>query len=288
MKKSVGAGIWFQGARPRTWGAAIAPVVVGSALAAAMSAFDFTLALLALFVALGLQIGVNYANDYSDGVRGTDTKRVGPVRLVGQGLAAAQAVKTAAFVAFTFASIAGLVLSTASGQFWLMPTGLVALLAAWFYTGGKRPYGYRGFGEVVAFLFFGPIAVLGTLVTQLGRFELSGVWAGVGLGCFAASLLLINNIRDVPTDSKNAKMTLALRVGVKNARAIYLMLLVVPFICLVPLAGLLGNGALLGLVGAPLALLAYRVSDPVRALGLTSLAELVFALTFSIGVLTLG
>ncbi|MBM3723370.1 MAG: 1,4-dihydroxy-2-naphthoate polyprenyltransferase [Actinobacteria bacterium] len=277
--------IWVQGARPRTLGAAFAPVVVGSALAAAQNSFQVGLALLALLVALGLQVGVNYANDYSDGVRGTDANRVGPTRLVGQGLASPKAVKNAAFFSFAIALVAGVLLSITSEQLWLLPVGLVAVFAAWFYTGGKNPYGYRGFGEVVAFVFFGPVAVLGTSVTQLGKFDINALWGGLGIGCFAAALLLINNIRDVPSDIKSGKRTLAVKIGAKNARSLYLLLLVAPFFCLVPLAGQLGNGVFVGLVAAPLALLAYRPTNPVRALGLTSLAELVFALTFSIGVL---
>lgn len=287
---SAGAGfrVWLQGARPRTLGAAIAPVFVGSVLAANDDAFDAIAALLALVVALSLQIGVNYANDYSDGIRGTDRERVGPVRLVGQGLASPTAVKAAAFICFGIAGLAGLALSLYANEIWLILIGLLAILAAWFYTGGQKPYGYRGFGEVVAFVFFGPIALIGTYITQAQTFAVSTLWAGTAMGAFAAALLLVNNIRDVPSDLENGKITLAVRLGVRRARWLYFTLLFVPFLCLVPLAQLVGLGCLLALVATPLALGAFFTTRPIKALSLTSLAELTFALGFSFGLVLLG
>jgi len=269
-------------------GAAISPVFVGSVLAAYDSSFDALAALLALVVALSLQIGVNYANDYSDGIRGTDRERIGPVRLVGQRLASPAAVKTAAYICFGIAGFAGLALSLYANEIWLILIGALAILAAWFYTGGQKPYGYRGFGEVVAFIFFGPIALIGTYITQAQTFSLSTIWAGTAMGAFAAALLLVNNIRDVPSDLANGKLTLAVRLGVPRARWLYVTLLLVPFLCLLPLTQLVGFGCLLALVATPLALGAFFTGRPVKALGLTSLAELTFAIAFSVGLVLFG
>ncbi|MHA6751384.1 MULTISPECIES: 1,4-dihydroxy-2-naphthoate polyprenyltransferase [Dermacoccus] len=218
---------WVEGARPRTLPAAIAPVLVGTGAAYAMEKANPGYALLALIVALFLQIGVNYANDYSDGIRGTDEDRVGPVRLVGQGLANPGNVKLAAFGCFFIAAFVGLALVTLSNTPWLLLVGVAAILAAWFYTGGKRPYGYMGLGEVFVFVFFGLVAVLGTTYTQAHTLSPSA-WAGsIGVGAIACAILVTNNLRDIPTDVEAGKHTLAVRLGDKATRTFYVLLIAV-------------------------------------------------------------
>ena len=222
------ASDWVQGARPRTLPAAAAPVLVGSGAAAHLGAFDLGRAALALGVALTLQVGVNYANDYSDGIRGTDVDRVGPMRLTASGTARPSTVKAAAFTAFGVAALLGTWLVALSGQWWLLAVGAAAILAAWGYTGGRRPYGYRGLGEVGVFTFFGLVAVLGTTYTQAG--ELSWpAWVGaVAVGMLACALLMANNLRDVPTDALVGKRTLAVRLGEPRSRRVYAALVVLP------------------------------------------------------------
>ncbi|WP_028050160.1 1,4-dihydroxy-2-naphthoate polyprenyltransferase [Cellulomonas sp. URHD0024] len=222
------ASDWVQGARLRTLPAAAAPVLVGSGAAAQLDAFDLGRAALALGVALALQVGVNYANDYSDGIRGTDVDRVGPLRLTASGTASPRTVKGAAFTAFGIAAILGLWLVSLAGQWWLLAVGAVSILAAWGYTGGRRPYGYRGLGEVGVFTFFGLVAVLGTTYTQAG--ELSwAAWVGaVAVGMLACALLMANNLRDVPTDALVGKRTLAVRLGDHRSRRVYAALVVLP------------------------------------------------------------
>jgi 1,4-dihydroxy-2-naphthoate octaprenyltransferase len=211
---------WIEGARPRTLPAAIAPVLVGSGAAAFIDGFVWWKALLALGVALALQIGVNYANDYSDGIRGTDEHRVGPLRLVGSKVATARQVKLAAFVCFGVGAALGLVLA-ATSAWWLLAVGAVAILAAWFYTGGRTPYGYRALGEVSVFLFFGLVAVLGTTYVQAGRLHWTAVAGAVGIGALACALLVANNLRDIPTDAVAGKRTLAVRLGERRTRRFY-------------------------------------------------------------------
>jgi 1,4-dihydroxy-2-naphthoate octaprenyltransferase len=222
------ASDWVQGARLRTLPAAAAPVLVGSGAAAHLGAFDLGRAALALGVALALQVGVNYANDYSDGIRGTDVDRVGPLRLTASGTASPRSVKGAAFAAFGLAALLGLWLVSITGQWWLVAVGAAAILAAWGYTGGRRPYGYRGLGEVGVFTFFGLVAVLGTTYTQAG--ELSWpAWVGaVAVGMLACALLMANNLRDVPTDALVGKRTLAVRLGEHRSRRVYAGLVVLP------------------------------------------------------------
>ena len=222
------ASDWVQGARLRTLPAAAAPVLVGSGAAAHLDAFDLGRAALALGVALALQVGVNYANDYSDGIRGTDVDRVGPLRLTASGTASPRSVKGAAFAAFGLAALLGLWLVSITGQWWLVAVGAAAILAAWGYTGGRRPYGYRGLGEVGVFTFFGLVAVLGTTYTQAG--ELSWpAWVGaVAVGMLACALLMANNLRDVPTDALVGKRTLAVRLGEHRSRRVYAVLVVLP------------------------------------------------------------
>jgi 1,4-dihydroxy-2-naphthoate octaprenyltransferase len=219
---------WVAGARPRTLSAAIAPVLVGSGAAAALDGFVWWKALLALVVALALQVGVNYANDYSDGIRGTDAERVGPFRLVGSGAVPAAQVRAAAFAAFGVAVAAGLVLAVTSA-WWLVFVGAAAVAAAWFYTGGSRPYGYRGLGEVAVFVFFGLVAVLGTTYVQAGRISWAAAGGAVAVGALACALLVANNLRDIPTDTPAGKRTLAVLLGDRGTRVLYVALLCVPF-----------------------------------------------------------
>jgi len=225
--------VWIIGARLRTLPAAISPVVVGSALAGA----DFRLlpASLALLVSLSLQIGVNYANDYSDGVRGSDDKRVGPVRITAGGLASPAAVKRAAFISFFVASIAGLALSAMS-TWWLILVGVLSIAAAWGYTGGKNPYGYKGLGEIFVFIFFGLVATIGTYFVQTEAITGLSVLAGTIVGFLACAILVINNIRDRSLDTESGKKTLAVRMGDRNSRLLYSALVVSPFILTVGFA----------------------------------------------------
>jgi len=220
---------WVQGARPRTLPNSVAPVLAGWGAAAALGASHWARAVLALLVALALQIGVNYANDYSDGVRGTDTVRVGPMRLVGSGVAAPGAVRTAALISFAVAGVAGLVLVTLARQWWLLILGAACVAAAWCYTGGPRPYGYAGLGELAVFVFFGLVAVLGTQYVVSGRISLTGGLAAVAVGATSSAVLVANNLRDIPTDELAAKRTLAVRLGDQRTRALYTALVAVPF-----------------------------------------------------------
>lgn len=211
---------WLEGARPRTLPAAVAPVAAGTGAAAAVDAFHPGRALLALLVAVALQVGVNFANDYSDGVRGTDANRVGPMRLVGSGVASPSAVKRAALLSFLVAGAAGLVLA-ALAAWWLVLVGAACLVGAWYYTGGRSPYGYRGLGEVSVFVFFGLVATVGTTYVQAERVTGASVLAGVGCGALACAILVANNLRDIPTDEVTGKRTLAVRLGDRRTRLLY-------------------------------------------------------------------
>lgn len=213
--------IWIQGARPRTLPAALVPVAVGTAAAA--PDVVWWRAAVALVVALALQVGVNYANDYSDGVRGTDASRVGPARLVGGGMVAPASVRRAAFGAFGVAAVAGLVLAIAVAL-WLVAVGLACMVAAWYYTGGRRPYGYAGFGEVFVFVFFGLVATTGTAFVQTEELTALAVAAAVPVGLMASALLVANNLRDISQDRAAGKMTLAVRLGEKGSVWLYIAL----------------------------------------------------------------
>ena len=244
-------GQWVQGARPRTLPAAVAPVAAGTGAAVGLGGGSVPLALLALVVALALQVGVNYANDYSDGVRGTDTDRVGPLRLVGSGAATPSAVRRAAVVACAAAAVAGLVLVVLTQTWWLLGVGAAAIAAAWYYTGGRRPYGYAGLGEVFVFVFFGLVAVLGTTYTQAGQISVGAVAGACGVGFLACAILVANNLRDVPTDAVAGKRTLAVRLGDPRTRVLYAGLVATAGMAVL-LAAADTPWALLGLLVVPL------------------------------------
>ena len=226
---------WFAGARPRTLPAAISPVLAGTGVAVWEEEAVWWKALLALAVSLLLQVGVNYANDYSDGVRGTDDARVGPMRLVGSKAATPRAVKTAAFLCLGGAGLVGLVLA-ATTAWWLVGVGLLCILAAWFYTGGSRPYGYMGLGEVMVFVFFGLVAVIGTTYVQTETFELPALYAGIGIGALACAILVANNLRDIPTDKRAGKRTLAVALGDDRTRHLYGLLVDLAVVALIGIA----------------------------------------------------
>jgi 1,4-dihydroxy-2-naphthoate polyprenyltransferase len=238
---------WIAGARPRTLPAAVAPVIAGTGVASYAGSAVWWKAGLALLVALALQVGVNYANDYSDGVRGTDDVRVGPMRLVGSGAATPGAVKAAAFAAFGVAALAGLVLA-ATTAWWLVGLGLVSIVAAWFYTGGKRPYGYLALGEVMVFVFFGLVAVIGTTYVQTETFEWAALYAAVGIGALACALLVVNNLRDIPSDTAVGKRTLAVVLGDERTRHLYLLLVLAAAAAVVAVAAATTWWALVGLL----------------------------------------
>ncbi|SEP41582.1 1,4-dihydroxy-2-naphthoate polyprenyltransferase [Amycolatopsis saalfeldensis] len=244
---------WIEGARPRTLPNAIAPVVAGVGAAIALDAFSWWRALLALLVALSLIIGVNFANDYSDGVRGTDENRVGPLRLVGSGTAAPKAVLRAALGCLGLAGVLGLALVALTGYWWLLVVGALCILGAWFYTGGKKPYGYYGFGEIAVFVFFGLAAVLGTAYVQAGRVSWAALGCAVAVGCFSMGVLTANNLRDIPTDIESGKRTLATRLGDQGTRRVYLTLVAVPYVVSV-LLGIWHPLVLITLVTAPMLL----------------------------------
>lgn len=274
---------WLEGARPHTWANAFAPVVAGTGAAFGIGGSHIGRALLALIVAWALIIGVNYANDYSDGIRGTDDDRTGPQRLTGGGLARPQQVKLAAFAAFAVAGLAGIALSLAAHAWWLILVGALCIAGAWFYTGGKNPYGYRGLGEVAVFIFFGLVAVLGTEFTQAGRLSWSGLALAVGIGAMSSGVNLVNNIRDIPSDAETGKITLAVRLGNEKARLLFTVLLLLPFLLTIGIA--FGSWlALAGLVYFPFALRAIRTvnrgaqgPELIPVLGLTGRAMLLWA-----------
>jgi 1,4-dihydroxy-2-naphthoate polyprenyltransferase len=280
---------WVQGARPRTLPAAIAPVLVGTGAAAALGRANAAFALLALMVSVALQVGVNYANDYSDGIRGTDRERVGPVRLVGQGLANPGNVKLAALLSFASAALFGLALVALSEAFVMILVGAASIAAAWYYTGGRRPYGYSGLGEVFVFVFFGLVATLGTTYTQARTLSLVSVAGAVGVGVIASAILVANNLRDIPSDRAVGKRTLAVRLGEDRTRLLYVGLLALALVCVL-VAGVVHPSALVALLSFALAYpLVRRVRrgalgrDLVPVLTGTGRFELVYAALLALG-----
>jgi 1,4-dihydroxy-2-naphthoate polyprenyltransferase len=282
---------WLAGARPRTLPAAVSPVLAGTGVAAYVDEAIWWKAALALLVAVALQVGVNYANDYSDGIRGTDADRVGPLRLVGSGVASPGAVKAAAFGAFGVAMVAGLVLA-ATTTWWLVLVGALAIVAAWFYTGGSTPYGYRALGEVMVFVFFGLVAVLGTTYVQVEELPASAWCAAVGVGALACAILVANNLRDIPTDRVSGKRTLAVVLGDERTRALYALLLALAVVALALLALSASPLALLGLVflipavpSTRLVLTGAAGRDLIPVLQRTGIAELLYAVGLFVGLL---
>ena len=286
---------WLEGARPRTLPAAVSPVLAGTAVAAYAHHEVWWKAALALLVSLALQVGVNYANDYSDGVRGTDDARVGPLRLVGSGLASPQSVKLAAFAAFGLAAVVGLVLA-ATTSWWLIAVGALCIVAAWFYTGGAHPYGYLGLGEVMVFVFFGLVAVTGTTYVQTDSLRsgalVPSLYAAVGVGALACAILVANNLRDIPTDREVGKRTLAVVLGEERTRYLYALLVGLALVAIVALWLVTSAWALLGLVGvfvagrASLSVLSGAAGrDLIPVLQQTGLAELLYALGVFVGLL---
>jgi len=279
---------WVAGARPRTLPAAVVPVLAGSAVAAGYDRFSLGRAALALFVALALQVGVNYANDYSDGIRGTDEHRTGPVRLVAGGLAPAKQVLAAACVCLGAACVAGLALAALS-SWWVLAPGAAAVAAAWFYTGGSRPYGYRGYGELAVFAFFGVLAVTGTAYVQMRTLSWLALAAAVPVGLLACALLVVNNLRDIGTDTTVGKRTLAVMLGDHRSRLLYGACALLPFgiaIAMAPVRPL----ALLTLAAIPLALAPVRLvasgavgRSLITALGQTGRVQLAFGALLAIG-----
>lgn len=279
---------WVAGARPRTLPAAVVPVAVGSGVAAGYGSFSLWRAVLALVVALALQVGVNYANDYSDGVRGADERRVGPARLVASGLASPRQVLAAAAGSFGAACLAGLALA-ATTSWWLVLLGAAAVLAAWTYTGGSRPYGYRGLGEVSVFVFFGVAAVAGTAYVQMTTLTWLAVAASVPVGLLSCALLVVNNLRDIPSDARAGKRTLAVIMGDRRSRALYAGLALTPFLVVAPIA-VARPLALIALAALPLALAPVRtVREGARgpaliaALGRTGRLQLAFGALLALG-----
>jgi 1,4-dihydroxy-2-naphthoate octaprenyltransferase len=284
---------WVAGARLRTLPLAVAPVLIGTGAAIgldiAVSGRDELLrAVLALIVSLALQVAVNYANDYSDGIRGTDDDRVGPFRLTGSRAATPEQVKYAAFGAFGVAAVAGLALVALSGEWWLLAVGLACVLAAWYYTGGRRPYGYAGLGELAVFIFFGLVAVLGTTYTQVGTWSWSALAGAVAMGALACAVLVANNLRDIPTDALAGKITLAVRLGDAGTRRFYVALVSVPFLAALAVVPE-RPWALLALLTVPLAVPPVRtVTGGAQGLALlpvlrdTGRLSLVYALLLAI------
>jgi 1,4-dihydroxy-2-naphthoate polyprenyltransferase len=279
---------WLSGTRPRTLPAAVVPVLIGSGVAFGYDKFSWWRALLALVVALALQVGVNFANDYSDGVRGSDERRVGPVRLVAAELAPPRQVLTAALGCFVVAGVAGLALAAVT-SWWLLAVGAGCIAAAWFYTGGPRPYGYNGLGEVFVFLCFGVVAVAGTAYVQMNALSWLGLAASVPAGLLACALLMVNNLRDIGTDTVAGKRTLAVMLGDARSRVAYVLTLLAPF-GVAALLAFFRPFTLLTALALPLALMPARsvragASGPalIKALGQTGRLQLAFGIAFTIG-----
>jgi 1,4-dihydroxy-2-naphthoate octaprenyltransferase len=279
-------GIWVAGARPRTLPAAVAPVLVATALAG--QDFNAATAALALVVSLSLQIGVNYANDYSDGIRGTDTDRIGPSRLTAGGLVTPVKVKSAAFISFGVAAVAGLGLAITT-SWWLIAVGAISIAAAWGYTGGKNPYGYMGLGEIFVFIFFGLVATVGTYYVQTDEITGLSILAGTIVGSLACAILVINNIRDRPKDEVVGKRTMAVRLGDRRSRAFYTFLVIAPYLLT---AGFGTSWVALTAVTLPMTISILKSLwsgiqgvDLIALLGKTGKLQMVFCLTLSLALI---
>jgi 1,4-dihydroxy-2-naphthoate octaprenyltransferase len=284
--------LWIQGARPKTLPAAIAPVVVGAACAQLESSTqnNWLNAVFALAVSLALQVAVNYANDYSDGIRGTDKNRVGPLRLVGSGAKKPADVKTATFLAFGVAAVFGFVLA-ATTTWWLLLVGVFCFLAGWFYTGGKHPYGYLGFGEVFVFIFFGVVATMGTTFVINEQLTLVSFLASVVVGCLACALLAVNNLRDIAGDQISNKKTLAVRIGESGARKFYITLFIVAGFAVILIA-LSYSAALIAMLGLAVAVKPIKRvyagatgADLIDVLVMTGRVQILVAISLSVGLL---
>ena len=281
---------WLAGARPRTLPAAVVPVLVASAGAGAKGHFVYDRAALALVVSLAIQIATNYSNDYSDGKKGTDDVRVGPMRLVASGIAPARAVLVAAILSFSIAAVAGLVLALISSPY-LLIVGAFALAAGWFYTGGKHPYGYIGLGEVFVFVFFGLTAVVGTYFVQVGKIGVFPVILSIPVGFLAVALLVINNLRDIATDETANKMTLAVRLGDGRTRTLYQSLVLAAFLLALVLDAF-RPFAFVALLALPFAIRPIRLvrqgstgRDLIGVLGLTGRLQIIFGACLALGLL---
>ena len=279
-------GVWVDGARPRTLPAAVAPVLVATALAG--DSFNTLAALLALIVSLCLQIGVNYANDYSDGIRGTDNDRIGPARITAGGLAKPAQVKSAAFISFGVAAVAGLGLAITT-SWWLIAVGAISIAAAWGYTGGKNPYGYMGLGELFVFIFFGLVATVGSFYVQTNEITGQSILAGVIVGSLACAILVINNIRDRAKDEVVGKLTLAVRMGDKRSRIFCSVLVVAPYLLT---AGFGTPWTLLTLLTLPMTISILKALwsgiqgvDLIALLGKTGKLQMLFSLALSLALI---
>lgn len=293
MSSPTGLALWVAGARPKTLPAAVVPVAVGTAVAVDpelgwAGGTVWWRAGCALVVALTLQIATNFANDYSDGVRGTDDDRAGPLRLVGSGLVEPRKVKLAAFACFGVAAFAGLALAVAVGPE-LIAVGLASILAGWFYTGGSRPYGYLGFGEVFVFVFFGLVATVGSAYVQPGGWSPLAWLVACAVGCLATALLVTNNLRDIPTDRAAGKMTLAVRMGDRATRGLFVVFLVAPFVIAV-VSALDRPWSALALAALPFAAMATRPvlagatgRNLIPVLEATGRTQLVYGLLLTLG-----
>ena len=279
-------GIWVDGARPRTLPAAIAPVLVATALAG--DSFNPLTALLALVVSLALQVGVNYANDYSDGIRGTDNDRIGPSRITAAGLAKPAQVKSAAFISFGVAAVAGLGLAITT-SWWLIAVGAISIAAAWGYTGGKSPYGYMGLGELFVFIFFGLVATVGTFYVQTEEITGESILAGTIVGSLACAILVINNVRDRAKDAVVGKRTLAVRLGDRRSRAFYTFLVTAPYLLT---AGFGTPWTMLTLLTLPMTISILKAlwsgiqgADLIALLGKTGKLQMLFSLALSLALI---